>query len=56
MKTGFLITARLKSTRLPKKLMLELNNRTIISSMIDRLKQSEHLDAIVVATSTNPDD
>jgi len=37
MKIGFLITARLKSTRLPKKLLLKINGREIIRHMIDRL-------------------
>jgi spore coat polysaccharide biosynthesis protein SpsF len=55
-KTGFLITARLKSTRLPKKVLLPLHGREVIRWMIDRLKLCECLDAIVVCTSTNPQD
>ena len=56
MEIGFLITARLKSTRLPKKVILELNNRSIICHMIDRLKLSNILDRIILCTSTNPQD
>jgi len=56
MKIGFLITARLKSTRLPMKLMLELNNKPVIWQMIDRLKQSIILDRIIICTSTNQQD
>jgi len=56
MKVGFLITARLKSTRLPKKLLLEANGENLMTWMVRRLKLSEHLDEIVIATSTNPED
>jgi len=56
MKTGFIITARMKSTRLPKKATLEINNRETIAWMIDRIKQCDILDDIIIATSTNPQD
>lgn len=56
MKTGFLITARLKSSRLPKKLTLEVIGENYISWMVKRLKLSNHLDEIVICTSTNPQD
>lgn len=56
MKIGFLITARMKSTRLPKKLTLKINDREIIALMIDRLKECKILDEIIIATSTNPQD
>lgn len=56
MKTGFLITARLKSTRLPMKLLLEVEGRPIFSHMIDRLKLTRRCDQIIICTSTNPQD
>ena len=56
MKTGFLITARMKSTRLPKKLTLKINNLEIVAWMMDRLKQCRVLNEIIIATSTNPQD
>ncbi len=56
MKIGFLITARLKSTRLPKKLLLKINGREIIRHMIDRLKVSKSLNNIIICTSDNPQD
>jgi len=56
MKIGFLITARLKSTRLPKKVILKIDGREFIALMIKRLKLSKAVDDIVVATSTNPQD
>lgn len=56
MRTGFLITGRMKSTRLPKKLTLKINGREIIRHMIDRLKTSHVLDEIIICTSPNPQD
>ncbi len=56
MKVGFLITARLKSTRLPKKLLKEIDGVSMMSLMIRRLKLSNELSTIVIATSTNHED
>ena len=56
MRTGFLITARLKSTRLPKKLILEVLGENYITWMVRRLKLATNLDVIVICTSTNPQD
>ena len=56
MKTGFLITARLKSTRLPLKLLQLVEGRPIFSHMLDRLKLTRSVDQIIVCTSTNPQD
>lgn len=56
MKIGFLITARMKSTRLPLKLTLKIHDREIIALMIDRLKLCNCVDEIIIATSTNSQD
>ena len=56
MKVGFLITGRMKSTRLPQKLILEIHNRPIIKWMIDRIKLSKKIDDIVICTSTHSQD
>ena len=56
MKTGFLITARLKSTRLPLKLLKEVEGRPIFSHMLDRLKLAKRVDQIIVCTSNDPQD
>ena len=56
MKVGYLITGRLKSTRLPKKLLLEIKGKPIISHMIDRLKLTTKVDEIIICTSTNDQD
>ena len=39
MKIGFLITARLKSERLPLKIIKDLNGKTVIERLIDRIKK-----------------
>jgi spore coat polysaccharide biosynthesis protein SpsF len=56
MKIGFLIIGRLKSTRLPKKILLEIHGKPVISHMIQRLKLSNKIDTIILCTSTNPQD
>ena len=56
MEIGFLITARLKSTRLPRKVILEINDKPVIWHMINRLKLSNVLDRIILCTSPNPQD
>lgn len=56
MKTGFLITARLKSTRLPEKLLREVEGKAIFSHMIDRLKLAKSVSEIIICTSTNQQD
>jgi len=56
MSIPFLITARLKSTRLPKKITLEVMGKPLIVHMLDRIKHSAHIEDIVICTSTNPQD
>lgn len=56
MKIGFLITARLKSSRLPLKLLLDLNGKTIVERVIDRCKEVKDIDEIILCSSTNPQD
>jgi spore coat polysaccharide biosynthesis protein SpsF len=56
MKIGFVITGRMKSTRLPKKLTLKLQDRELIRWMLDRAKLAFEKENIVIATSTNPQD
>ena len=53
-KIGFIIQARLGSTRLPNKVMLPLpvgSERTIISEIIERVKDVSEISNIIVATS-----
>lgn len=51
MKIGFVIPARLKSTRLPKKILMKFNNKTALEWAIERAKSSKYIDEVVVATT-----
>ena len=51
-----IVAARMESTRLPGKVLFEINGKTIIQIMVDRMKFSKKLDKIIIATSTNPND
>ena len=52
MKIGFFITARLKSTRLKKKILLDLEGRSVLGHVIERAKRVDGIDDVVVCTST----
>lgn len=56
MRIGLLITARLKSTRLPLKLLLDLQGKPLIARVIERAKLVKEIDAIVLCTSHNEQD
>jgi len=56
LKVGYLVTGRLKSTRLPEKLLLEIKGKAVISHMIDRLKLAKNVDEIIICTSTSKQD
>jgi spore coat polysaccharide biosynthesis protein SpsF len=50
------IEARMTSTRLPGKVLARAAGRPLLQHMIERLARCPALDAIVVATTTNPAD
>ena len=50
------ITVRMKSTRLPKKVLLKIKGKCFIDHMIDRLKLSKKASDIVLCTSDLKDD
>ena len=52
MKSAILITARLKSTRLPMKVIKQIHGKTMIVHMLDRLKLAKKVDEIIICTST----
>jgi len=56
MKIGFLITARLKSSRLPMKLLLDLNGKSVVERVIERCKLVSGVSEIVLCTSLDPQD
>lgn len=51
-----IIQARTGSTRLPKKVLLEVNGAPLLEHMIVRLRLSKRINKIVVATTTKPED
>ena len=50
------IEARMTSTRLPGKVLLKIGEKPALEYMINRIKQSNLIDEIVVATTTNDSD
>jgi spore coat polysaccharide biosynthesis protein SpsF len=56
MKTAILITARLKSTRLPKKVIKPIQGKPMLVHMLDRLKLAHHPEEIIICTSPAPQD
>ncbi len=56
MRIGFLITARLKSSRLKLKLLKQLNGYSVIDRVIQRAKQVKECDDIILCTSENNQD
>lgn len=56
MKTVAIVEARMRSTRLPGKVIRPILGRPMLELLIERLKRARRLDHIVVATTTNPAD
>ena len=53
MRIGVIIQARMGSTRLPGKVMLEIYGKTVLGHVIERVKQSERINAIIIATTND---
>ncbi len=56
MKIAAIVQARMMSTRLPKKILMEAVGKSLLSLMIERLKHSEYIKEVIIATTTNPKD
>lgn len=56
MKIGFFIVARLKSTRLKRKILLEINGKSVLDRVIERAKLVKGIDGVVLCTSSNKED
>jgi len=57
LKVGAVIQARLGSSRLPKKVLMPLNDGvTILDLLIERISSCHFIDRIIIATSTNEND
>ena len=55
-KTVLITQARTGSTRLPGKVLMEVNQTPLLKIHLDRLKQSKNVDKIIVATTDNVED
>jgi spore coat polysaccharide biosynthesis protein SpsF len=56
MRTIACIIARTNSTRLPQKVLLDINGLMMIEHIINSAKRCNHVDQIYICTSTHPDD
>lgn len=55
-KTAIIIQARMTSTRLPGKILMDLAGRPMLEFQIERLRRCAKIDEIVVATTVNRED
>ena len=53
---GAVVVCRMKSTRLPKKALAKIGELTSVELCIKNTLQFEHVNKVVLATSTHPDD
>jgi spore coat polysaccharide biosynthesis protein SpsF len=56
MKVTAIVQARTGSTRLPRKVLMELSGRTVLSHVIERVKACPEVDEVVIATTILPAD
>jgi len=50
------VEARMTSSRLPGKMLMDVGGKPVIIHVLDRLKRANTLDDIILATTTNPTD
>lgn len=55
-RTVAIIQARLSSTRLPRKVLKDLGGKPVLQHVVDRLKKSELIDCVIVATTEDDED
>jgi spore coat polysaccharide biosynthesis protein SpsF len=51
-----IVQARMTSTRLPGKVLMDLAGRPLLERELERLARCERVDEVVLAVTTNPDD
>ena len=56
MRTVAVIQARMRSTRLPGKVLRDLGGRSMLARVVDRVNRSKMIDELAVATSSSPED
>ena len=55
-KVGIIVQARMGSTRLPGKVMLDLQGKPVLQHIFERLKMCQNVNELILATTTNPQD
>src|SRR5687767_4854693 len=50
-----IIQARMGSTRLPGKVMLDLEGHTMLARVVQRVRRAQHISQVVVATTFEPE-
>lgn len=53
MKVVSTVQARMGSTRLPGKTLMEISGRSVLQHIVDRIRRARTIDEVIVATSTN---
>ena len=53
---GAVIQARMTSTRLPGKVLMEVSGKPLLEYLVERLSYCKNIDKIVIATTTNGTD
>jgi spore coat polysaccharide biosynthesis protein SpsF len=56
MKISAVIQARMGSSRLPGKILKEVNGKTLLEYQIERVSRSKYIDDIIIATTNEPID
>ncbi len=56
MRVAGLIGVRMKSTRLHEKALADIEGKTLISHLLERVRTAKQLDSVIICTSTNKDD
>lgn len=52
MKIGIIVQARMGSSRLPGKMMIDLNGQDLIGRLVENLRKVRKADSLILATST----
>jgi len=56
MKIATIVQARMGSTRLPGKVMLDLGGVTVLARVVERLRRARLIGELIIATTTDPAD
>jgi spore coat polysaccharide biosynthesis protein SpsF len=56
MSTGAIIQARTGSTRLPRKVLLDIEGLSMLARVVDRVRRARTVDRIIIATTISPQD